>query len=422
MASLFTEGLGTTHSVRTPKERAMRIVYQRANRMRRANPKALLDIATRAEEEGIDISGSLTSNSQENSRNQKMAETKQAEEIMAIPARKRSALQDSIRQQMRKAAAEGKPLSDFRSRAIEAGADPAQFDSAAGVMTRTLGKKKDADTSLATDEDSSLSDDGVRGDTGGMGAVGMPGGSPSPVTKALTEDPQTTSQSLRDLTKVPPAPPSKPKTDGVAPPPPPPEPTMSQTGDNAPTRAERSISFEITDKAPWKQPAVSLARPPEDTFTPNTASAPATRKQVGIRRTKDGKSEPIFEDVPLVSQQNAANAYSKAFAERAARKQLVARTLNTPGGADMIRRQDKVEAELAPMRDAASKTVDQTAAEIGGSDLYAGERKAKSSGPALKGDKERDVANKASLQKVASEALRRRRAAYDQARRYAYNM
>lgn len=418
MASLFTEGLGTTHSVRTPKERAMRLVYQRANRMRRSNPKALLDIATRAEEEGIDISGSLTSNSQENSRNQKLADTQYAEEIVALPGRKRNALQDSIRQQMRKAAAEGKPLSDFRSRAIEAGADPAQFDSAAGVMTRTLGKKKDADTSLATDKDSSLSDDGVRGDTGGMGAVGMPGGSPSPVTKALTEDTQTTSQSLRDLTKVPPAPPSKPKTDGVAPPPPPPEPTMSQTGDNAPTRAERSISFEITDKAPWKQPAVSLARPPEDTFTPNTAAAPATWKQVGV-----GKGgAPIFEEVPLVSQQNAANAYSKAFAERAARKQLVARTLNTPGGADMIRRQDKVEAELAPMRDAASKTVDQTAAEIGGSDLYAGERKAKSSGPALKGDKERDAANKAALQKVATEALRRRRAAYDQARRYAHNM
>jgi len=157
---------------------------------------------------------------------------------------------------------------------------------------------------------------------------------------------------------------------------------------------------------------ISLARPEE------TAREVTTRKQVGV-----GKGgTPIFEDVPIVSQQNAANAYSKAFAERAARKQLVARTLNTPGGADMIRRQDKVEAELAPMRDAASKTVDQTAAEIGGSDLYAGERKAKSSGPALKGDKERDVANKASLQKVASEALRRRRAAYDQARRYAYNM
>jgi hypothetical protein len=138
------EGLGVTRSTsgRTPYERALRNLYMRANRNRAKDPQALVDAAALAEKKGVDVSGSLTAASQENTRNQRLAETRQAEELIALPGRYKKAQQDRIRSMMRKAASEGKDVTSFREQAIAAGAEPGQFNRAAAWMTKNL-KPKD---------------------------------------------------------------------------------------------------------------------------------------------------------------------------------------------------------------------------------------------------------------------------------------
>lgn len=66
---LYTAPLGTQHSTRTPKERAMRLMYLRANRNRYKRPQDLYAIASEAEEQGIDVSGSQTQDSVDYARN-----------------------------------------------------------------------------------------------------------------------------------------------------------------------------------------------------------------------------------------------------------------------------------------------------------------------------------------------------------------
>ena len=125
MASLYTAPLGATHASRTPNERAMRLLYMQANRNRYSNPEQLQRVAAAAENQGIDASGSLTSESQDYTRRAQLEESKQAERLMALPM---ESARDRLRQDMRTAAAAGMPLSQYRNKAIGLGARPGVFD------------------------------------------------------------------------------------------------------------------------------------------------------------------------------------------------------------------------------------------------------------------------------------------------------
>lgn len=125
MASLYTAPLGATHASRTPNERAMRLLYMQANRNRYSNPEQLQRVAAAAESQGIDVSGSLTAESQDYTRRALAEESRQAERLMRLPM---ESARDRLRQDMRTAAAAGMPLSQYRNKAIGLGARPGVFD------------------------------------------------------------------------------------------------------------------------------------------------------------------------------------------------------------------------------------------------------------------------------------------------------
>lgn len=125
MASLYTAPLGATHASRTPNERAMRLLYLQANRNRYRDPGQLQKVAAEAEAQGIDVSGSLTAESQDYTRRMQAEEAQQAERLMAIPM---ESARDRLRKDMRSAAAAGLPVSQYRTKALALGARPGVFD------------------------------------------------------------------------------------------------------------------------------------------------------------------------------------------------------------------------------------------------------------------------------------------------------
>lgn len=136
------EGLGVTHSTRTPYERALRNFYMQANRNRAKKPEDLLRAAALAEDAGIDASGSLTSVSQQNTRNQRLAaiDAQQAQAMLLSQYRK--AQQEDFRRRMREAASSGGDLEAMKAEAVALGSDPAQYDRAANALRRSLKNRK----------------------------------------------------------------------------------------------------------------------------------------------------------------------------------------------------------------------------------------------------------------------------------------
>lgn len=116
----------------------MRLLYMKANRNRMNDPATLLAVAAQAEAEGIDVSGSRTAESQAYSDRAKAEQAAADEKLIEMPQR---TLQDRIRQDMMTAAAAGLPLSQFRNRAISAGARPTAFDKAAADWQRRYAPK-----------------------------------------------------------------------------------------------------------------------------------------------------------------------------------------------------------------------------------------------------------------------------------------
>lgn len=138
--SLYTAPLGTTTAPRTPKERAFRLMYMQANRNRYNDPRGLAEAATAAENAGIDVSGSLTAESQDYSRRAASEEAAQTAQVLNV---RQFSEQDKIRREMLAAAAAGQPLSVYRRRAVAAGARPGMFDRAAAQWQSRLAPKPD---------------------------------------------------------------------------------------------------------------------------------------------------------------------------------------------------------------------------------------------------------------------------------------
>ena len=406
--ALYTAPLGTNWAPRTPKERALRLAYLKAHRNRRANPEKLYEIASEAEKQGIDISGSLTENSQQNTRAYNQAVASAAQEQAMAPVRQRNAVRDQLKRDAWEASKKGMSLSEYRSRAVGLGADPAQADRWISGLEKNAPKQPAGAQGAAGST-------GPTGPTGPAGALGFPslknpmltGGAPDfPALKnpmltstgdKMAEQLATAKSSVFGADE---------KAPGVVSASPAPAASTA-----SPSRGRLLASGRAREAPPV---AVEWQGPPAPEVPPG-----ATRKQVGV-----GKGGvPIYENVPDADIA-AADASNRETSRQAAqmsrdRQARIDRILRTPGGADMVRRQDRIAASLAPGEAAARKTVEETAAELEQSDLYAGERRAPSG---LKEDTERDAKNKAARTKVAADLLRRRRMAAEQARRYAYNM
>jgi len=146
MAGLYTAPLGTTTASRTPRERAFRMMYMQANRNRYNDPRGLAEVATAAENAGIDVSGSLTAESQDYSRRAAAEEAAQTAQVLNL---RQFSEQDKIRREMLAAAAAGLPLSAYRRRAVAAGARPTNFDLAAAQWQSKFAPKPDQTASTA---------------------------------------------------------------------------------------------------------------------------------------------------------------------------------------------------------------------------------------------------------------------------------
>jgi len=140
MAGLYTSPLGTTSASRTPRERAFRLMYLQANRNRYNDPQRLAEVATAAENAGVDISGSLTSESTDYSRRAATEEAAQTAQVLNL---RQFSEQDKIRREMLAAAGAGLPLAAYRRRAIAAGARPSNFDLAAAQWQTKFAPKPD---------------------------------------------------------------------------------------------------------------------------------------------------------------------------------------------------------------------------------------------------------------------------------------
>lgn len=362
MASLHSEGINVTHGL-DPRARLARLTYMRGNRMRgtAAGLKMMKEGLDMADEHGSDPTGSVTAVSAANTRSMQQADTKRAQMMGSTATNVLKAQYD-------------------KSRKALGGVKTPPTISATGETPKT-----------DIDEDNDGSQPGeVEPEEGVHGAVGAPGAAGVSGSEAPGAAPSTT--------------------------------IIGRAAAAGAKSAKALVSAVSAASAP-----AAAAAPDEPAASAVDAVAPEGQRQVGVgsRVNKEtGKKEnfPIFETAPDAQTAAASRAKAGRLQQNALSKY---RSNFAVGGTEMVRRQQQVEARLAPGEKAATEDERDVAEGLKNSDLYAGERNARAatSGKlALPEDVQRMQSNDAARTKMAQDIIARRRAEAARARRYAYNM
>lgn len=360
----------------------------KANRNRRRHPEDLYAVAKEAEKEGVDISGSLTESSQANTRMEQMQSSAQDVQTQRRleSARELNDIQtQNSLERARRARALVRAVSANKPVPTATTLPSTPEDRAKG--TTTLPGTPPASTIGVTAPDNDSDEvggvPGSDGDEGAEGGMGEPGTAGDPSPKAETHD-----EAVKRIMSTPPA-----------------------------SRMPEAEQKAAVDRIMSGKPPPDAAPAWWDADT-NAAGAGAPK---GVVVGTRGKGIPIYApDSSAETKAGNATAAQKSLDAYRAKRKAVDRIANTPGGADMVRRQDRVEAGLAAGEADVARGEAGARADLVEQKAFLPERKTDKN--TLPEDEERNARNKAALTKGAADLLRRRRIAADQARRYAYNM